>query len=51
MNSLFLCIVFIAAAVLWAAICEFRNDNPRDAKLLAGVGSSSLAAGLGAWLI
>jgi len=51
MNSLFLCIAIIAAAILWAAFCEFRNDNPRDAKLLAGIGSGSLAAGLGAWLI
>lgn len=46
-----ICLGVIAAAILFAAVCEYRAKNTRDAHLLAGLGATSMATAVGAWII
>ncbi len=41
----------VAATLLLGAWREYRSDNPRDAKLLAGFGLGSTLAGAVTWLV
>ncbi|MEL4179580.1 hypothetical protein [Roseateles sp. PN1] len=51
MSSLMICFGVTAVAILYAAVCEYRAKNTRDAHLLAGIGATSMATTLGAWII
>lgn len=38
----------IGLCIAWAAVYEYRRQNPRDARLLAALGTSTLLLGAGA---
>ena len=51
MNGIVLGIAFLAASVLYVAYTEFKADNHRDGRLLAGIGASGAIAGAGMFLL
>lgn len=51
MNGIAFGLALLACSVLYVAYTEFKNDNHRDSRLLAGVGSSSALASAGLYLL
>lgn len=51
MNGIALGLAILAASILYVAYVEFKAENRRDAKLLAGFGASGALASAGLYLL
>ncbi|MCV2369722.1 hypothetical protein [Roseateles oligotrophus] len=51
MNTIALGIILLAASILYAAYAEFKAENQRDFRLLAGLGGAGTLAGASLYLL